>query len=65
MNSIAQPKMVAMSKDGEDAIWVWGEGEKATAVISPKKPVTRTGERPLMALIAHLQLNEWHFFDPR
>ena len=45
MNSIAQPKMVAMSKDGEDAIWVWGEGEKATAVISPKKPVTRTGER--------------------
>lgn len=57
--------MIAMSKDGDDAIWAWGTEPESLAVIAPKKPETQQGAKQLMALMAHLQFNEWHWFDPR
>ena len=59
------PKMIAMSKDGEDAIWLWGTPSEGTAVIAPKKPTTDDGARPLMALMSHLMLDEWNWFEPK
>lgn len=59
--------MIAMSKDGEDAIWVWGDPGKidTPAVIAPKKPSDQEGSRKLLALMAHLNQSEWHWFEPK
>lgn len=55
------PKAIAKLKHDfeERYIWVWGDDPNAPACISRTPPDSEEGCRPLQALIAHIQPEEW------
>jgi hypothetical protein len=62
------PKPIAHNIGTDEYIWVWGEGQQAGAVISRRPPSGKTPTRQLIALVSHLDLDEWvafiEKFDP-
>lgn len=54
------PKAIAKANGPDERyIWVFGEGTNPRATIAKDKPTDDKDTRPLQALIAHLDLEEW------
>lgn len=54
------PKAIAKNKGPDKTfIWVFAEGKNPPATIAETAPVDESNTRPLQALIAHIDLEEW------
>jgi len=64
LRAVAQAKNFSL--DGTtDFIWVFDGKHEKMATISPTEPTDEKEFRPLVALMAHLFLAEWDWFDQK